>query len=306
MARAPGHWRAAAAAGSAFLILLVTTRALSSPPTGVSVVELDGSTTLAPPGPGDDDADDDVLPGGDDADMVDDDDLWGIDDDEHTECANIDAYNGTSTCKLADDMFCDLSLGQASDSTKRLFVWLGCDSCDGEFAPCLMVRLGEIQTWCDKLAGNESLWADAHAQGNIEAVDDDGRRRALGARAASAPLAPSPTPLPTFDTDDTTACDAKAYCEECATSDTCTLLLNQAHAGKMKDVVQNNMDDISDEYWHAGQAYDMLVGLHYVCRFARAEGIVVPANTTRSGGRHPEDYSYGYSDGLEARRLKSQ
>ena len=145
---------------AAFLILLVTTRALSSPPTGVSVVELDGSTTLAPPGPGDDDADDDVLPGGDDADMVDDDDLWGIDDDEHTECANIDAYNGTSTCKLADDMFA-LVARQASTRPSGS----SCGSVRQLAAP-------RHASWCgsarsrrgDKLAGNESLWADAHAQ----------------------------------------------------------------------------------------------------------------------------------------------
>ena len=282
MARAPGHWRAAAAAGSAFLILLVTTRALSSPPTGVSVVELDGSTTLAPPGPGDDDADDDVLPGGDDADMVDDDDLWGIDDDEHTECANIDAYNGTSTCKLADDMFCDLSLGQASDSTKRLFVWLGCDSCDGEFAPCLFVRLAGAQKWCDRLARNESLWTDAVTAGSIDRRE---RRRVLGARSGGGGSAPAPTPLPTFDTDDTTACDSKAYCEECALYDTCKALLHEAHAGNISGIVPNTQDMLSNEYWHAGQAFDMVVSFHYVCRFAREVGIIAPPkNASADGG----------------------
>ena len=51
--------------------------------------------------------------------------------------------------------------------------------------------------------------------------------------------------------------------------------------------------------WTSGQAVDPIP-------VARAEGIGVPANTPRSGGRHPEDYSYGYSDGLEARRLRSQ
>ena len=83
--------------------------------------------------------------------------------------------------------------------------------------------------------------------------------------------------------DDTAACDAKAYCEECATSATCTTLLAAAHDGRMKDVTADTQDDISDEYWHAGQAYDMIVSLHYVCRFARKEGIIAPPNTTKGG-----------------------
>ena len=101
---------------------------------------------------------------------------------------------------------------------------------------------------------------------------------------------PAPTPLPSYATDDGTECDAKAYCEECAPSSTCSFLVAEAHAARIDGVEQ---DGQWGEVWHAGQAFDMLMSLHYVCMFAREQGVIAPPRSTSrnfthsSGGRHP-------------------
>ena len=213
-----------------------------------------------------------------------DDDLVGIDDWNATGCASMDAFNDSAACSTADDEFCAIALesGDTGADARGLLRWLGCDSCDGEFAPCLFVRLAGAQKWCDRLARNESLWTDAVTAGSIDRRE---RRRVLGARSGGGGSAPAPTPLPTFDTDDTTACDSKAYCEECAPYDTCKALLHEAHAGNISGIVPNTQDMLSNEYWHAGQAFDMVVSFHYVCRFAREAGIIAPPkNASHDGG----------------------
>ena len=237
------------------------------------------------------------------ADAVYDDYLSGIDDFNHSACGQFEARNDSSTCHDVDSWWCDGVRAALSADERRLLAWYGCDSCDGHWGPCLLMRIGEAQSWCDRLARNESLWA-------LEATKRLGRRLATSAARAElsarrlaggdgaddiaaevtvAPV-PAPTPEPTYATDDGTECDAKAYCEECAPSSTCSVLVAEAHAARIDGVEQ---DGQWGEVWHAGQAFDMLMSLHYVCMFAREQGIIAPPRSTSrnfthtSGGRHP-------------------
>ena len=69
-----------------------------------------------------------------------------------------------------------------------------------------------------------------------------------------------------------------------------SFLVAEAHAARIDGVEQ---DGQWGEVWHAGQAFDMLMSLHYVCMFAREQGIIAPPRSTSrnfthtSGGRHP-------------------
>ena len=194
----------------------------------------------------------------------------GIDDFNHTACSGLEDRNDSSVCAAVDSTWCGkvTSPSLFGASGNKMLRWVGCDTCDDYFGPCLLSRIKDVQLWCDRLAGNESLWKDAVGRRHLDTTT------------------PSPTPVATTLTDeDYTECDSKAYCEECASSSACAFLVTQAHAGNISGVPQNGRD--GGDSWHAGQAYEMIMSLHYVCRFAREQGIVQPPNGTKSGGSHP-------------------
>ena len=82
----------------------------------------------------------------------------------------------------------------------------------------------------------------------------------------------------------------RARATRAAATITCSVLVAEAHAARIDGVEQ---DGQWGEVWHAGQAFDMLMSLHYVCMFAREQGIIAPPRSTSrnfthtSGGRHP-------------------
>ena len=96
--------------------------------------------------------DDDNDGAGDDAGVALDDDIWGLDDDAHDQCQQFRNYNDSSACHDVDEGFCDYQMNKKmSDSDVWYADFVGCSDCDGEWGPCLLGVIVDIQYWCDEL-----------------------------------------------------------------------------------------------------------------------------------------------------------
>ena len=69
--------------------------------------------------------------------------------------------------------------------------------------------------------------------------------------------------------DDVTSCDVRAYCDSCISSDLCVTLLNEGHAGNISNVAYS---DDAGEFWHEGQAENLLLALDSVCVWLERRG----------------------------------
>ena len=104
--------------------------------------------------------------------------MWGLDDDAHDQCQQFRNYNDSSACHDVDEGFCDYQMNKKmSDSDVWYADFVGCSDCDGEWGPCLLGVIVDIQYWCDEL------------------TDDTRRARRLArARAPHCLLYTSPSP----------------------------------------------------------------------------------------------------------------
>ena len=75
------------------------------------------------------------------------------------------SFINSTECHSVDTSFCDYQMNKKMDSADVWHVeFVGC-ACDGQFGPCLLEKVADVQYWCDELSAVSAVLATRKSVG---------------------------------------------------------------------------------------------------------------------------------------------